>query len=45
MDLSEQTQVAQTDQSVQGREITLPLKALFRDPLSIITHCEAPLLT
>jgi ParB family chromosome partitioning protein len=33
MDLSEQNQIVEADKRVQGREITVPLKYLFRDPL------------
>jgi Predicted transcriptional regulators len=35
MDLSEQTQIAEAIQRVQGREITAPLKYLARDPLNV----------
>ncbi len=34
MDLSEQTQIAEAVKRVQGREITVPLKHLYRDPLN-----------
>lgn len=36
MDLSEQAQVAQAIEPLQGREITLPLKVLFRDALFLL---------
>ena len=35
MDLSEKTQMAETVTRVQGREISVPLKNLHRDPLNI----------
>lgn len=35
MDMSEQCQATQVVEPVQGREITLPLKALFRSPLNV----------
>ena len=35
MDLSEQTQISEAAKPVQGREITLPLKLLFRDALNV----------
>ncbi|WP_066342494.1 ParB/RepB/Spo0J family partition protein [Azohydromonas lata] len=35
MDLSEQTQIAEATKRVQGREITVPLKDLYRDPLNV----------
>jgi ParB family chromosome partitioning protein len=35
MDLSEQTQIAEVAKRVQGQEITVPLKLLFRDALNI----------
>ncbi|WP_156901613.1 hypothetical protein [Azohydromonas australica] len=35
MDLSEQTRISEAIKRVQGREITVPLKYLFRDPLNV----------
>ncbi len=35
MDLSEQNQITEAVKRVQGREITVPLKHLFRDPLNV----------
>jgi ParB family chromosome partitioning protein len=35
MDLSEQTQIAEAAKRVQGREVTVPLKHLYRDPLNV----------
>jgi ParB family chromosome partitioning protein len=35
MDLSEQTQIAEAAKRVQGREITVPLKLIFRDTLNV----------
>src|SRR5688572_26849789 len=35
MDFSDQAQVAQAAQTFQGREITVPLKLLHKDPLNV----------